>query len=138
MDYQDLDIEELEQQLQQLREQEKEIEAILIQKQREMQRQVAQEIKEDIIRRGYDVKDILQIFPRVRRSGAKKRTRKVTKRQYTTYVDPDNPDNTYSRGVLPGWMRQKMQDQGYDPASKEDREAFKKNCLQALETVLES
>ena len=54
-------------------------------------------------------------------------------REYTRYVDPDNADNIYVRGVLPGWMKQKMQDQGYDPGSKSDREAFKANSLRVLE-----
>jgi DNA-binding protein H-NS len=34
--------------------------------------------------------------------------------------------------VLPGWMKAKMQEQGYDPNSKTDRVAFKTNVLKAV------
>jgi DNA-binding protein H-NS len=57
---------------------------------------------------------------------------KASDRSYTRYVDPENPENIYSRGVLPKWMKEKMAAQGYDPAVREDREAFKANYLQAV------
>jgi DNA-binding protein H-NS len=48
---------------------------------------------------------------------------------YATYVDPDNPSNTYVRGVLPGWMKDQMKATGFDPKNKEDRETFKQKHL---------
>jgi DNA-binding protein H-NS len=48
----------------------------------------------------------------------------------TRYVDPDNPAQTYSRGPLPSWLREKMEAAGYDPADKAQREAFKASYLQ--------
>jgi DNA-binding protein H-NS len=48
-------------------------------------------------------------------------------------VDPENAENVYSRGAIPGWMKQKMQDQGYDPSKKADRDAFKANYLRVKE-----
>ncbi|WP_295441575.1 hypothetical protein [uncultured Thiodictyon sp.] len=50
-------------------------------------------------------------------------------RPAVAYVDPENAQNVYIRGVLPEWMKQKMQEQGYDSAKKDDREAFKANYL---------
>jgi DNA-binding protein H-NS len=68
------------------------------------------------------------VMPRRRRTAS---SRKGT-RGYTRYVDPENPTNVYVRGVLPGWLREKMTEQGYDPARKEDREAFKATYLRAV------
>lgn len=45
------------------------------------------------------------------------------------YVDPLDASLVYVRGVLPDWMKEKMQSQGYDPAVRADREAFKSNYL---------
>ncbi|MBV5274423.1 MAG: hypothetical protein JZU52_12540 [Lamprocystis purpurea] len=47
----------------------------------------------------------------------------------TRYVDPENPANVYDGGILPEWMRTKMQEQGYNPNAPADREAFKANYL---------
>jgi DNA-binding protein H-NS len=61
-------------------------------------------------------------------------TRRATgDRQYARYVDPENAENIYSRGAIPGWMKQKMQDQGYDPSKKADRDVFKANYLRVKE-----
>ena len=45
------------------------------------------------------------------------------------YVDPENPERVYVRGVLPGWMKALMTEKGYDPKDKASREAFKANVL---------
>ena len=45
------------------------------------------------------------------------------------FVDPDDPANTYRKGPLPAWLREKMVAAGYDPADKAHREAFKSDFL---------
>ena len=96
---------------------------------------LARHIKETILEHGYDVAEIASLLTARRRrsaGGAKGATRRGT-RQYTKYVDPQNPDNVYVRGVIPSWMKERMQEQGYDASSKPDREAFKANYLHVLD-----
>jgi DNA-binding protein H-NS len=127
-----LSVDQIQQQLQELAQNRADLEHALATRQQEAKYDLAQEIRDLIQDRGYDVAEILSLIgPRRRRSVAA--ARKSSSRQYTKYVDPDNPKNVYVRGVLPGWMKQKMQDQGYDPGSKKDREAFKAESLQVLE-----
>ncbi len=100
--------------------------------------ELAQAIKDMIAERGYSLADIIPLLGvRKRRGSARSvaatRRSAVDNRQRTLYIDPENPDNVYSRGATPGWMKQKMQDQGYDPASKGDRNAFKANYLKVME-----
>ena len=126
-----LSVDEIQQQLDELAQNQAELEEALEHRQQQAKYDLAQEIKDLIQERGYDVSEIVELLgARRRRSSAVK---KSSSRQYTRYVDPDNPSNIYVRGVIPGWMKQKMQDQGYDPGSKADREAFKANSLHVLE-----
>lgn len=126
-----LSVDQIQQQLQELAQNRADLEHALATRQQEAKYDLAHEIRDLIQDRGYDVAEILSLIgPRRRRPIAAKRS---SSRQYTKYVDPDNPKNVYVRGVLPGWMKQKMQNQGYDPGSKKDREAFKAESLQVLE-----
>jgi len=135
VDYQNLEVEELENKIRQMDQDRAALEQALEQRQQQAMYDFALEIKDMIIGRGYDVQEMLSLIGGRKRTGGKKRRApsQDTERQYTKYVDPDNPENTYSRGVLPGWMKQKMQEQGYDPSVKEDRDAFKANCLHVLD-----
>jgi len=130
VEYQNLSVEELQNQLQQVEQSRADLEKALSQRWHEAKAELAQQIREMIEEKGYDVEEITSmIVPRRRRgAGAKKGNR-----SYTRYIDPDNPGNVYIRGVLPGWMKEKMVAQGYDPSVKEDREAFKANYLQAIQ-----
>lgn len=131
MDYKSLSVEDLQQQLQEIEKNRVNLEKALSQRWHEAKSELVQEIRELIESRGYDADEILSLVaPRRRRGsgGAKKGNR-----SYTRYVDPENPDHVYTRGVLPGWMKEKMSAQGYDPSVKEDREAFKTNYLQAIQ-----
>ena len=100
--------------------------------------ELAQTIKDMIAERGYVLADIVPLLGvRKRRSSSRSAVapRRVTadNRQRILYVDPENSNNIYSRGATPGWMKQMMQDQGYDPTSRGDRNAFKANYLKAVE-----
>jgi DNA-binding protein H-NS len=130
VDFHTLSVEELQQQLQQVEQSKADLEKALYQRWNESKTELAQEIRDKIEQKGYDVEEIVAlVLPRKRRATAQVRK---GGRSYTKYVDPENPDNIYVRGVLPGWMKDKMTAQGYDPSIKEDREAFKANYLQAV------
>lgn len=129
MGYENLSVDEIQEQLQQIDDNRVELEEALVQRQQQAQYELAQQIKDLISEQGYDLADIVSLLGSRRRRGAAKKSG----RQYTRYVDPDDSNNVYVRGVIPGWMKQKMQDQGYDPSSKPDRETFKANSLNVLE-----
>jgi DNA-binding protein H-NS len=129
VELENLSLEEIQEQLNQIDQNRADLEKALEDRQQQAKYDLAQEIKELIAERGYDPSEIVPLLGARKRRAAAKRGG----RQYTRYVDPENSENVYSRGVIPGWMKQKMEDQGYDPSSKDDREAFKANYLQVLE-----
>jgi DNA-binding protein H-NS len=132
VEYQNLSVEELQSQLHQVEQSKIDLEKALYQRWHEAKAELAQEIREMIEQRGYDLEEIMSLVaPRRRRAAGAKKS--GSNRSYTRYVDPENPSNVYIRGVLPRWMKEKMAAQGYDPSSKPDREAFKSSYLQAVE-----
>lgn len=133
MEYADLSVEEIKRQLDEAETKKAELNHILEVRRQEGKEEVILQIRHLIEDNGYRYEDILPLVAPKRRRGAGAPRKPVSHRQYTRYVDPDNAEHIYVRGVLPGWMKQKMQEQGYDPTSKTDREAFKENSLQAIE-----
>jgi DNA-binding protein H-NS len=127
----DLSVDEIQQQLDELAESQASLEQALEDRQQQGKYDLAQQIKDLIQERGYDLSEIVGLLGARRKRAVV--ARKGGSRQYTKYVDPDNSENVYVRGVIPGWMKKKMQDQGYDPSSKPDREAFKASSLHVLE-----
>jgi DNA-binding protein H-NS len=85
----------------------------------------AKEIRDRIIERGYTVEEVFSALSKGRRKSAGGRR----SASYPQYVDPDNPANTYSRGPVPVWLRERMIAAGYDPADKAQREEFKTSRL---------
>jgi DNA-binding protein H-NS len=83
------------------------------------------ELREQIDARGYSLDDVVARLSKGRRGRSAKRAAGGVSR----YVDPDNPERTYSRGPLPTWLREKMEAAGYDPANKAHREEFKSTHL---------
>ena len=138
MEYENLSVDEIRRQLEEAESKKAELNRLLAVRRHEGKDEVIQQIREIIDNNGYEYDEILpHVTPkrgRGRRPSRFKQPKPVSSstRQYTQYVDPDNADNIYVRGVLPGWMKQKMQEQGYDPSSKSDRETFKANSLRAL------
>jgi len=98
----------------------------LKQRRQQTRKHVVQEVKKLIQSMGHDVEDILTIV------NNKKRTAKPD-RAYTHYIDPENPENEYVRGVVPGWMKEQMKKQGLDPKDREHRRLFKDQRLQKKE-----
>jgi DNA-binding protein H-NS len=132
VEYENLTVDQIRQQLAEIEQSKTELERVLDTRRHEARQDVVQQIRELIISNGYDMEEILPMVPPKRRRGAPAGSRATPPagRDYTRYVDPENPENVYVRGVLPGWMKQKMHEQGYDPGVKADREAFKANYLQ--------
>jgi DNA-binding protein H-NS len=134
VEYANLSVDEIQQQLAEIENSKAELKRALDVRRQEAKSEIAQQIRGLIAQYGYELEEILPLVEaKRRRTVAAVRRPSVGGRQYTRYVDPENADNVYVRGVLPGWMKQKMHEQGYDPSSKTDREAFKTNYLQAVE-----
>nr|WP_243448496.1 H-NS histone family protein [Candidatus Thiosymbion oneisti] len=127
-----MSVDEIQQQLRELAQNRDDLERALVQRHQQAKLDLVQQIKDLIQDQGFETTEIISQFgPKGQRRKAGTKT--GGSRQYKQYFDPDNPENIYVRGVIPGWMKQKMQDQGYDPNSKPDREAFKANSLRILE-----
>jgi|AVFP01.1.fsa_nt_gi DNA-binding protein H-NS len=128
VDLHNLSVEQLQDQLNQIEQSKMDLEKILSERWHEAKSDLAREIRQLIEERGYDVEEITGlVLPK------KRRNMKKGNRNYIRYVDPENPENVYIRGVLPRWMKDKMMEQGYDPTQKQDREAFKANYMQAVQ-----
>jgi DNA-binding protein H-NS len=84
------------------------------------------ELREQIRARGYGLDDVVAQSSKGRRGRSAKRAAGDVAR----HVDPENPAQSYSRGPLPNWLREKMEAAGYDPADKAQREEFKASHLQ--------
>ena len=97
--------------------------------------ELAAEIKALITERGHDVEEIAQLVLG-RSSGRKRRGKRAaandSNASYTRYADPDNPENTYTRGRMPNWLIEKMAANGFDPADAEHRQQFKQQHLVEL------
>lgn len=121
-------LEQLQQRLAELETEWNEIETNIAAKLEEDKQQLADEIAKQIKDAGHELAEIISLInPRKRRG-----TKAAITSSYTTYVDPDNPDNTYVRGVLPGWLKEKMRAAGFDPGDKEDRETYKTQHLKVV------
>lgn len=130
MEFQNLSVEQLQDELSKIEQSKVDLEKAIYQRWHEAKSELANEIRELIEGKGYEVEEIAAlILPRRRRGVATRNSN----RSYVKYVDPENPKNVYVRGVLPRWMKEKMAAQGYDPTVKEDRESFKANYLQAVQ-----
>jgi len=131
MGIENLSLDEIKQQLKDLAQNRSDLEQALVQRHQQAKLDLMQKIKDLVQDEGFDINEVMSLFgPRRKRAAG---TKTGSLRRYKKYVDPDNPENTYVRGVLPAWMKQKMQEQGYDSNSKEDRETFKANCLRVSE-----
>ncbi|NEX18901.1 H-NS histone family protein [Thiorhodococcus mannitoliphagus] len=133
MEYADLSVEEIQRQLEEAESKKAQLRQLLEVRHEERKDDVAQQVKDLILSNGYELDEIISMIAPRRRRGPGAPRKLVSSRQYKRYVDPENSENVYVRGVLPGWMKQKMRDEGYDPSSKDDREAFKAKSLRLVE-----
>lgn len=129
-----MSLEELQQHLADLEQQQAIALIELEQRKQQGKYDLAQQIKDMITAQGYSLEDILPLVTAKRQRSASRR-QQVSAPEATPqapaapqgayYVDPDNPANTYVKGFLPEWMKQRMVTKGLDPQSKEDRNHFK-------------
>jgi DNA-binding protein H-NS len=122
----ELSAQEIQEQLAQVEADKKALEAALKKQRAAELSGFAKEIKDQITDRGYTVDEVFSALSKGRRKSAGK----SRSGNYPQYVDPDNPENTYSRGPVPAWMKEQMIASGYDPADKEHRDQFKTSHLQ--------
>lgn len=130
METENWSLDEIQRQLAEANARRDELESLLKAKREESKGAVVEQIRSMILDNGYDPAEIMRLVLRGRRKARDTGASTTGRRRY---VDPDNPANTYARGVLPGWMKEKMIEQGLDPASKADREHFKQNSLTLIE-----
>ena len=122
----ELSAKEIQDQLAQVEADKKALEAALKKQRAAELSGFATEIKEQITERGYTVDEVFAALSKGRRRpGGGRRSG-----SYPQYIDPEDPANTYSRGPVPVWMKEKMIAAGYDPKDKEQREKFKTSHLQ--------
>jgi len=128
--FENLSLDEIEERIYNLDSDRAALESALEQKRQQNKVELAQEVKELILSRGYEVAEIIDQLTTRRRGGGRSRA----SRSYTRYVDPENPENVYVRGVLPQWMKDQMVANGLDPKEKADRETFKSQYLNKLDS----
>lgn len=124
----DLSAREITKQLEQMEADKKALEAALRKQRAAELSGFAKEIRALITERGYTTDDVCSALTKGRRKAVSGRRSGA----YPQYVDPDNPSNTYSRGPVPVWLKEKMIAEGYDPADKGQREEFKSAKLQQV------
>ena len=117
----ELSAKEIREQLVQIEADKKALEATLKRQRAAQLSGFAKEMRDQITQRGYSVNEVFGALTKGRRKGAGDHR----SGNYAQYVDPENPKNTYSRGPVPAWLKNKMADAGYDPADKAQRERFK-------------
>ncbi len=127
--FEQLSLDEIEERLTSLESDRAALETALEQKRQQSKTDLAQEVRDLILSRGYEIAEIIDQLTTKRRGAGRIRSG----RSYTRYVDPENPGNVYVRGVLPQWMKEQMAAQGLDPKEKADREAFKERYLNRMD-----
>lgn len=129
MEYANLSVEEIQRQIEETQSKNAELQRVLKKRKKEGCGDIATQVKELIVSSGYTVDEILPYLTRGYRGHKAGKNKAERRSRY--YFDPRDPENrTYVRGVLPGWMKQMMVENGYDPSSKEDRQTFKNTCLE--------
>jgi hypothetical protein len=75
--------------------------------------------------------EILPLLAPAAPKGKAKRTRASGSdtRHFPAYALADDPGRTYSRGKLPGWLRERMMDAGLDPDDRASRELFREQRM---------
>jgi DNA-binding protein H-NS len=95
--------------------------------------ELLEQFKEQIQACGFDAEEIaLAIAPKLTRAVKKTAKKATTLRKAgitKVYYNPANPDETYSKGPAPAWLKQMMTDAGIDITDKAAVKAFKEANL---------
>jgi DNA-binding protein H-NS len=108
---------ELIERLEEIKAEEAELEAALAQAKIEMRSSIVEQIRDLLAENGFTADEILPLV-------APPEPAKPA-RVFSTYAMKDDPSKTYTRGVLPGWMKDAMAAVGLDPRMGADRITFK-------------
>ena len=127
--YSALSLDEIAQRLDNLENDQAALETALESKRQQTKKDLATEIRDLIVSKGYDIAEIVDYLTPKRRPTV----RAKSSRSYIRYVDPANSENVYVRGVLPKWMKDQMAEKDLDPKEKGDREAFKEQYLNKMD-----
>ena len=97
--------------------------AALLAQAEELRAQATEQMVENVMKyiedNGFSVREIVN-----------KVLARVTKKQnVTTYVNPDNAEQTYTRGPLAPWIKEKMAAAGMDPEDKAQVAKFKETLI---------
>lgn len=65
-------------------------------------------------------------------NGSEKAGKGVASKAFPVYCLNDDPTQTYTRGVMPNWMKDQILKRGLDPAKAEDRATFKAKFMTVL------
>ena len=124
----ELSLAEIQDKLAQVEAERKELEAALKAQRAAELTDFANQIRDQVIERGYSVDEVFAALTKGRRKASSGRQ----SGDYARYVDPENPDRGYTRGPLPKWLQEMMTTSGFDPADKAQREEFKETHLQKV------
>lgn len=124
----ELSIEEIEAKLAQMDADRKNLEMALKEQRAVEIAAFVESLREQIAERGYHVDEVVPLLRKHGKSTAGRRS----SQQYVRYVNPDNPTQSYMRGPIPQWLRDKMESAGYDPSDKAQREEFKATHLKRV------
>ncbi len=124
-----LSLDEIQERLDNIDNDRVELEKALELRRQQSRKELADEIKDMILSQGYELSEIIELVGTRKRGVGRGRG----SRAYIRYVDPENVDNVYIRGVLPKWMKDQMGAKGLDPKNKDDRITFKQQHLTRLE-----
>jgi DNA-binding protein H-NS len=121
-----LTLKQLENRLEQLHVEWQAVEQAIAARKDEGKKELAREIREKVKEAGFDVNEIVGLVQ------SKKGRAKKTNGGYARYVDPDDSEHVYVRGVLPNWLKEKMKAKGLDPSAKADRDQFRDKYLRRV------
>lgn len=115
MEYAELkaQIEANEQQIQQMKE-------ALKLKEQDAKRALADDLRQQIDDAGFALVEILSLM-----QPAKAKKTKRDGKLAAVYVNPDNPQQTYTKGPKPGWLKERLASFGIDPADKQAMKVLK-------------
>ncbi len=127
--FDNLSLDEIQERLNNIESDRAELEKALEQRHQQSRKELADEIKDMILSQGYELNEIIELVSTRKRGVGRGRG----SRAYIRYVDPENGENIYIRGVLPKWMKDQMAAKGLDSKNKDDRNTFKLQHLTRLE-----
>jgi DNA-binding protein H-NS len=108
----------------------KELEKELARVRNEARNSLVANILTSIADHGFDKAEILDLLEK--KSGGKAKAAKASKPAQQLH-DPEVPGQTYSKGALPAWIKERMRSLDLDPGDALHRKHYRDNYLQPVE-----